>query len=102
MTFLQHVARILETIFGGDVPEHPLAVGQVVARAVLVYIMGVAVIRVGKSRLIGRFTSLDVIVGFILGSLLSRGITGHASLSGTFVASAALVAAHWACTWLAC
>ena len=37
-----------------------------------------------------------------MGSLLSRGITGHASLSGTTVASAALVAAHWLLTWLAC
>src|SRR5205807_9791073 len=39
---------------------------------------------------------LDVLLGFILGSLLSRGITGHASLSGTAVASAALVAVHFA------
>lgn len=102
MILLQQTAQIVEQIFGGDVPAQPLAVGQVVARAVLVYIMGVAVIRVGKSRMIGRFTSLDVIVGIVLGSLLSRGITGDASLSGTFAASAAVVAAHWACTWIAC
>jgi uncharacterized membrane protein YcaP (DUF421 family) len=40
-------------------------------------------------------------VGFILGSLLSRGITGEASLSGTFAASAILVFVHWLLTWLA-
>ena len=44
---------------------------------------------------------LDILIGFILGSLLSRGITGHASLSGTAAASAALVATHWLFTWLA-
>jgi len=60
-----------------------------------VYVIGVAIVRLGKSRLIGRSTSLDVILGFILGSLLSRGITGHASISGTAVRSAALVAMHW-------
>lgn len=102
MPLIQQAAQIFEKVFGGDVPVQPLALGQVVARAVLVYIMGVVVIRVGKSRMIGRFTSLDVIVGIVLGSLLSRGITGDASLTGTFAASGALVAAHWACTWIAC
>jgi uncharacterized membrane protein YcaP (DUF421 family) len=47
-------------------------------------------------------TSLDVLVGFILGSLLSRGITVNASLSGTAVASAGVIASHWTLTWLTC
>ncbi len=59
------------------------------------YLAGLVVVRIGKSRLISRTTSLDVILGFILGSLLSRGITGHASISGTIVASAVIVAVHW-------
>ncbi len=67
----------------------------------LVYLVGVIAVRIGKSRGIGRLTSLDIILGFILGSLLSRGITGHASLSATAVGSAALVAAHWLITFLA-
>jgi len=92
----------LELIFGGDVPQQPLELYQVAARAVLVYLVGLVVVRIGKSRLVGRMTALDVIVGFILGSLLSRGITGQASISATAVASAAVVASHWALTWLTC
>jgi uncharacterized membrane protein YcaP (DUF421 family) len=92
----------LEIAFGGDVPKEPLELYQVAARAVLVYFVGVFVVRIGKSRLVGRMTSVDVLVGFILGSLLSRGITGHASLSGTAVASAGVIASHWAVTWLTC
>jgi uncharacterized membrane protein YcaP (DUF421 family) len=92
---------VLADIFGSDVPRQPLELHQVAARAALVYIIGLAIVRVGKSRLIGRVTSLDVILGFILGSLLSRGITGSASVSGTTVASAALVATHWVFTFLA-
>jgi uncharacterized membrane protein YcaP (DUF421 family) len=64
-------------------------------KAVVVYLFAVGLVRVGALRLIGRLTSLDVLVAFILGSLLSRGITGSASLGATMAASACLVAAHW-------
>ena len=82
-------------------PLEPLTLLQTTCRAVLVYFGGLILVRIGKSRLVGRITSLDIILGFILGSLLSRGITGHASISGTMVGSAALIAAHWSCTALA-
>src|SRR5262245_21453546 len=99
---IANVTGVLEQIFGGDLPPDPLPFHQAAARAVAVYIIGVVIVRIGKSRLVSRMTSLDVILGFILGSLLSRGITGHASLSATAAASAAIVACHWAFTALAC
>ena len=89
-------------IFGGDTPVEPLKIHHVMARAVIVYLAGLAIVRLGKSRSVGRMTPLDVLLGFILGSLLSRGITGHASLSGTIMACAALVATHWLLTLQAC
>src|SRR3954469_12075897 len=97
-----YISDLLAKIFGGDAPHFPLAAGQVVARAAVVYVAGVALVRLGKSRVISRATPLDVILGFILGSLLSRGITGHAAISDTIVASAALITAHWAFTAFAC
>jgi uncharacterized membrane protein YcaP (DUF421 family) len=93
---------VLEKIFGGDLPTDPLPLHQAAARAIVVYIVGVAIVRIGKSRIVSRMTPIDVIIGFILGSLLSRGITGHASLSGTAAASVAIVACHWVFTALAC
>ncbi|HTQ38180.1 MAG TPA: YetF domain-containing protein [Pirellulales bacterium] len=102
VTFAQHVGNFLHQLFGGDIPETPLALYQVAARAALVYLAGLVVVRIGKSRLISRTTSLDVILGFILGSLLSRGITGSGSISGTLLASAVIVAVHWLLTAIAC
>lgn len=93
---------VIQQVFGGDIPIEPLTCYQVASRAALVYLAGLIVVRIGKSRLISRTTSLDVILGFILGSLLSRGITGHASISGTIIASAVIVAVHWALTAIAC
>ena len=94
----EQVFELLGKTFGGDVPAQPLPVGQVAARTLLVYLVGLALVRLGKSRLISGVASVDVVSGFILGSVLSRGITGDASLSGTFVATAVLVGAHWAIT----
>lgn len=90
------------TLFGGNEPQPDLLWSQVAARAVFVYLGGILIVRVGKSRVIGRVTSLDIILGFILGSLLSRGITGHAKISDTLIASAALVATHYVLTTIAC
>lgn len=88
--------------FGGDAPEKPLLLSHVAARAALVYVLGLFLVRVGKSRFHGRPSAIDVVLGFILGSLLSRGITGSASISETFVASAVLIALHWVATAAAC
>jgi uncharacterized membrane protein YcaP (DUF421 family) len=98
-------AATMETmtwLFGGDVPEARLELHQIAARAAVVYLAGILVVRCGKGRLIGRATALDILLGFILGSLLSRGITGHASLSGTAIATSTLVALHWLFTWAGC
>ena len=102
VTLLQSVGNFLHDLFGGDYPVDPLAWHQIAARAVIVYVGGIIVVRIGKSRLISRTTSLDVILGFILGSLLSRGITGHSSISGTLVAASVIVAVHWLMTAIAC
>jgi len=91
-----------EQVFGGDAPTEPLELGQIAARCVAVYIGGLIIVRLGKSRLISRTSALDVILGFILGSILSRGITGSASISGTLLATAVLVGMHWLFTLMAC
>jgi uncharacterized membrane protein YcaP (DUF421 family) len=101
--FGQNASTFLERVFGGDYPpKDGLLVHQVAARTIVIYFVGLMIVRVGKSRLIARITSVDIILGFILGSLLARGITGSASISGTTVASAAIVACHWLITALAC
>jgi uncharacterized membrane protein YcaP (DUF421 family) len=91
----------MDELFGGDSPHNVLLWYQVAARSIAIYVVGIVIVRLGKSRLVGRVSALDILVGFTLGSLLSRGITGHASLSGTAIASAALVAAHWLFSLLA-
>jgi uncharacterized membrane protein YcaP (DUF421 family) len=95
------VGPLVEIVFGGDAPRQPLTVWQVASRAVALYVLTVLVVRIGKSRLLARASALDVILGFLLGSLVSRGITGSASLSETVIACVALVGIHWWITFAA-
>ncbi len=99
--WLQRIGGVLEQIFGGDKPHPDLTLYQIAARAVVVYLIGLIIVRIGKSRLVARITAIDIINAFILGSLLSRGITGSASISGTSMATAAIVACHWLLTEMA-
>jgi uncharacterized membrane protein YcaP (DUF421 family) len=93
---------LMEEIFGADLPQEPLTLLQISARASAVYIIGVLVLRLGKSRLFSRLSTLDILLGFILGSVLSRGVTGQASLSGATVATITMVMIHWLLTALTC
>lgn len=93
---------VLHDLFGGDYPDDSLLLYQIAVRAVFVYAATLLIVRVGKSRIISRTTTIDVILGFILGSLVSRAVTGKASISGTLVATCAMVFAHWLFTAIAC
>jgi uncharacterized membrane protein YcaP (DUF421 family) len=96
------MSDLINAILGGDTATQPLGWLQIVARCAIVYLVGLLAVRVGKSRLLSKASPLDVILAFILGSLLSRGINGSAALSGTVVAVVTLVAIHWSLTALAC
>jgi uncharacterized membrane protein YcaP (DUF421 family) len=58
-------------------------------------------VRLGKKRFMGRATAFDVILGIMLGSIISRAITGNAPFGPALAASAALIAMHWLFSWIA-
>ncbi len=89
------VTDFVNGAFGGDAPQQSIALYQMAARALLVYFLGVGIVRLGKSRMIGRVTAMDMVLAVILGSVLGRAITGGAALSSTFVACIMMVGAHW-------
>src|SRR5690349_20687577 len=100
--WISQLSSWLEFLVGGDYPVTPLQLHQIVLRAILVYLAGLAIVRTGKSRLLGRISPLDALIGFVLGSIMGRGITGSASLSGTIVGCGTIVAVHWLLSWLSC
>ena len=81
----------LTLIFGH---KDAVGAGQECARAVLVFICGWAMIRLLGRRAFGRWSALDIVVSIVVGSNLSRTITGSAPLWGTLAATAVIFGLH--------
>lgn len=85
----------LTSLLGIGTPGDDLSALQMSARAVTVFSAAIAMTRIGHKRFMGRNTSLDVLLGIIVGSVLSRAITGNAPFLPTLAAGFALVLFHW-------
>lgn len=72
-----------------------LSAGQECARAALILVFAIIAVRVAGRRLFGRWAAIDIVVSVIVGSNLSRALTGSAQLWETLLATAVLVALHW-------
>lgn len=64
-------------------------------RGVVVFVFGLAAVRIAGRRVFGKWAALDIIVSIIVGSNLSRALTGQAPLWGTLAATALLMTLHW-------
>ncbi len=86
------MAKVLQAWWLG---EEAADVARVAASAVVVYVVALWIVRTGKKRFLGRNTVFDVLLAFVLGSVLARAINGGAPLLSTVVAGFALVGMHW-------
>jgi len=72
-----------------------LNVWQVMVRAAVVYPVGIAFVRLAEKRFIGKFTAFDVIMGILIGSILSRAITDASAFFSSLAAGLTLVVLHY-------
>jgi uncharacterized membrane protein YcaP (DUF421 family) len=82
----------MEELFGTQ--DHVTTV-QMAARTVLIFFYGLVLVRLFGRRMFGKWSALDVIVSLIVGSGLSRALTGSAPLWETLLAMALLMLLHW-------
>lgn len=86
---------ILRLVLGIGLEAKELNVLQAGLRAVIVYAVTVLMVRLGKKRFMGRATAFDVILGIMLGSIVSRAVTGNAPFLPAIAATAVLIGMHW-------
>jgi uncharacterized membrane protein YcaP (DUF421 family) len=84
-----------QVALGLGLESKDISVWQMGLRAVVVYVVTVIVVRLGKKRFMGQATAFDVILGIMLGSIVSRAVTGNAPFLPALVASAVLIGMHW-------
>jgi uncharacterized membrane protein YcaP (DUF421 family) len=75
--------------------DDTLTYWQVGLRALVIYVTTLILVRIGGgNRLLGSHAAIDVVLGIIFGSILSRAVNGSAPFFETVAAGAALVALH--------
>ncbi|MDQ3799666.1 MAG: DUF421 domain-containing protein [Acidobacteriota bacterium] len=82
-------------LLGLEIEGKDLDVWRMMLRAAIVFIAAIVMIRIGDKRFMGRNTALDVMLGIVFGSVISRAITGNAPFFPTLGAGIVLVAMHW-------
>lgn len=66
-----------------------------VCRGVLIFLYTLFLVPFGGRRIFGKNTSFDIVIGVILGSIMSRALTANAPFFPTLAAGTALVLLLW-------
>lgn len=91
---LEVVQELFEPLLGLGRDAGDITVTQMVLRAIVIYVFTLAGVRLGSKRFLGKATAFDVILGIMIGSVMSRGINGSAGLLPTMAAGALLIGLH--------
>jgi uncharacterized membrane protein YcaP (DUF421 family) len=87
--------RAIVDAFGIGVDPLEIGAGAIALRTALIYVFGLAAVRLADKRVLGKNTAFDVVVGVVLGSVLSRAINGSAPLFATMAGVVVLLVLHW-------
>ncbi|MCL4768165.1 MAG: DUF421 domain-containing protein [Hyphomicrobiaceae bacterium] len=91
----------IQSFLGAGRKAADLNTAEVAIRTVIVYLVSLALVRVASRRFLSQATAFDVIVGIMLGSIMSRAINGSALFFPTLVAGLVLVGLHWLFAFIA-
>jgi len=92
---MDEIEGLLRFVLGIGLDNKEINALQMGLRAIIVYIVTVLMVRLAKKRFMGQATAFDVILGIMLGSIVSRAVTGNAPFLPALVAAAALLLMHW-------
>ncbi|PYJ10092.1 MAG: DUF421 domain-containing protein [Verrucomicrobia bacterium] len=94
--------NFLFALLGPDGKVAELTLLQVSLRALFIFIIGLALVRIGDRRSLSEKTAFDAIFIVLIGSILSRAINGTAPFVTTIAAGVVLMLIHRACAFGAC
>jgi uncharacterized membrane protein YcaP (DUF421 family) len=86
--------EMLNSLLGLDKDSSQLSITEILLRAVIIFVMTIVIVRVGHKRFLAKRSAFDVVLGFILASLLSRAINGSARFFETIACGFFLVLLH--------
>jgi uncharacterized membrane protein YcaP (DUF421 family) len=92
---VESLKAVVDAALGLELEAKDLGAVHMVLRAVVVFAVMVVFVRLAKKRFMSHATAFDVILGIMLGAVVSRAITGNAPFWPALAAGAALIAMHW-------
>lgn len=90
----QHFHEVLQKLIGSDLQPKDLTFLQISVRGVIVFIAALIMVRLADKRFFARKAAFDVILGFILASMLARAVNGSAAFFSTLGVGFILVGLH--------
>jgi uncharacterized membrane protein YcaP (DUF421 family) len=91
----------LNAVLGLNLEGKDLTCLHIALRALVVFIAALIMARVADKRFLGKMSAVDVILGFILASMLARAVNGSAAFFPTLLGGFILVLLHKLCAALA-
>jgi uncharacterized membrane protein YcaP (DUF421 family) len=86
---------VFDTILGLSLKSEQLGFGHMAARALIMYLALIVILRSGKKRFFGRATAFDIILVILVGSVAARAMTGGAPYFASLLGVIVLVGMHW-------
>ena len=92
---MDEIMDALNVALGLGLESRDINVIQMGLRAAVVFIVTILMVRLAKKRFMGRATAFDVILGIMIGSIVSRAVTGNSPFFPALGATAVLLGMHW-------
>lgn len=91
--------EFFDNVFGLSLKSEQLGYGHMAARAVLMYILLIVIVRSAKKRFLSNATAFDFILTVMIGSVAARALTGGAPFFPAMLAVVVMVGIHWMISW---
>lgn len=91
----------VDALLGLSLKSEQIGFSHMAARAALMYIILIWLIRSAKKRFLGEATVFDVILVIVLGSVAARALTGSAPYFPAVLGMIVIAAMHWVFSYVA-
>jgi uncharacterized membrane protein YcaP (DUF421 family) len=99
--FFHKVGGWGDALLGLSVKAEDLGFGHMAARALLMYLILIWLVRSAKKRFLGQPTAFDMILVIVLGSIAARAMTGGAPYFPSVLGMIIIIATHWIFSYVA-
>jgi uncharacterized membrane protein YcaP (DUF421 family) len=84
----------MNELLGLNLEARDLSLFQICLRAIIVFFVTLAMVRLADKRFLGKLSAFDALLGFLLASMMARAVNGSAAFLPTLVGGFVLVFLH--------